>query len=197
MGTRQASHVLRETKVLVAARELFLEKGFENTSVREIAERAGVSVGTVANCGDKASLLARMFDESDTVALLGRFCALGPVLPDRSFADEMVEVFDAWFASVDGEEGLVRSYMVSLLVARHQRGHLDLAVVSTISRRLLVHEPTLDGEAAWNLAFTVYSTYCMMVASVLLGNFTYPEARLRAQPRSADVHSWVTVSGFR
>ena len=44
-----------------------------------------------------------------------------------------------------------------------------------------MHEPTLDGEAAWDLAFTVYSTYCMMVASVLLGNFTYPEARLRAQ----------------
>jgi TetR/AcrR family transcriptional regulator of autoinduction and epiphytic fitness len=51
------------TAVLDAARRLFLAKGYAATSVREIADEAGVSFPTVyAAVGNKAALLSRLFD---------------------------------------------------------------------------------------------------------------------------------------
>lgn len=47
-----------------AARALFLEKGFEEATTREIAERAGVAIGTLfLYATDKRDLLLLLFDE--------------------------------------------------------------------------------------------------------------------------------------
>lgn len=54
----------RETgrRVIAAAGELFAARGFDATTVRDIAENAGVSLGTVMAVGDKNALLVRVFD---------------------------------------------------------------------------------------------------------------------------------------
>lgn len=49
-------------RVLEAANRLFQERGFDATTVRDIAEAAGVSAGTVMTVGDKNALLVRVFD---------------------------------------------------------------------------------------------------------------------------------------
>ncbi|MYM19327.1 TetR family transcriptional regulator [Brevibacterium sp. 5221] len=49
--------------VLAAARELFREGGYAGTTIRQIAQRAGVSVGTVMGVGDKSALLVRSFED--------------------------------------------------------------------------------------------------------------------------------------
>lgn len=48
-------------RVLDAAATLFIEQGYERTSIRQIAQAAGVSVGTVARSGDKKHLLIEVF----------------------------------------------------------------------------------------------------------------------------------------
>lgn len=180
MGARQSGQALREARVLSAARELFSEKGYDATSVRDIAERAGVSVGTVARTGDKSTLLASMFDENETIALRGRIAALGPLVPGRSFADEMAEVFDEWFAAVADDTDLVRDYMVALLVGPQPRGSLDDDVVDALARRLMRHHLDLDPAVATDLAFATYATWCTLVVAVLLGVHDHPTARDRA-----------------
>lgn len=49
-------------EVLTVAEGLFLERGFDATTVRDIAAAAGVSVGTVMSVGDKRALLAAVFE---------------------------------------------------------------------------------------------------------------------------------------
>ncbi|WKD62191.1 Transcriptional regulator, TetR family [Corynebacterium ciconiae DSM 44920] len=46
-----------------AARHLFHQRGFQRTTVRDIAQHAGVSVGSVMAAGDKEALLVEVFDE--------------------------------------------------------------------------------------------------------------------------------------
>ena len=59
-------------RLLDAAEELFLEKGFEETTVVEIGKRAGISHGSIPwHFGNKAGILyavvVRLFDESSSV----------------------------------------------------------------------------------------------------------------------------------
>lgn len=48
--------------VLHAAAQLFEERGFLATTVRDITQQAGVSVGIVMAAGDKEALLVELFD---------------------------------------------------------------------------------------------------------------------------------------
>jgi len=70
LGTRQQGQEQRQSKVRSAAWELFRTRGFDATSVRDIAAAAGVSVGTVARIGDKATLFLDVMEEN-AFALVG------------------------------------------------------------------------------------------------------------------------------
>ena len=51
-------------RVLEAARDLFDEVGYEDAAIREIARRAGVSIGSVfTTFGGKADLLAAVMND--------------------------------------------------------------------------------------------------------------------------------------
>jgi len=49
-------------RVLTAADQLFRQRGFDATTIRDIAEVSGVSVGSVMASGDKNALLVQVFD---------------------------------------------------------------------------------------------------------------------------------------
>jgi len=58
-------------KILTAAKELFQEKGFEPTTVREIATLAGVNVALINyHFGSKEQLLTQMVEETSAHTLL-------------------------------------------------------------------------------------------------------------------------------
>jgi AcrR family transcriptional regulator len=58
LNLRQASKLETRNTLLQVALELFAEKGFEKTRTSEIAEKAGVAVGTIyLHFGDKEGLL--------------------------------------------------------------------------------------------------------------------------------------------
>lgn len=61
MGARQERKQATRARVLAAARDLFDEIGYEETTVRMLAERAGVSVGSVfTTFAGKAELLSHV-----------------------------------------------------------------------------------------------------------------------------------------
>ena len=67
MRERQAE--LTRNEILGAARRLFAERGFTRTSVRDIAQAAGVSAQTVYDSiGSKQAVVARLNDLIDTEA---------------------------------------------------------------------------------------------------------------------------------
>jgi AcrR family transcriptional regulator len=60
---RQAQARQNQALVAEAARELFVERGYAGTSVRDIAEQAGVAVQTIYNAfAGKAAILTRVFE---------------------------------------------------------------------------------------------------------------------------------------
>ncbi|NBB14763.1 TetR family transcriptional regulator [Caulobacter sp. SLTY] len=61
MGVRDAQKAATREKVLSAARDLFHEIGYEETTIRAIADRAGVSVGSVfTTFSSKADVLSQV-----------------------------------------------------------------------------------------------------------------------------------------
>lgn len=62
VSTREQLKQATQLRVIRAASRLFQERGFVATTVRDIAEAAGVSTGTVMTVGDKNALLVRVFD---------------------------------------------------------------------------------------------------------------------------------------
>jgi len=66
---RERQAQLTQAEILKAARQLFAERGYTRTSVRDIAEAAGVSAQTVYDSiGSKQALVLRLNDLIDTEA---------------------------------------------------------------------------------------------------------------------------------
>jgi TetR/AcrR family transcriptional regulator, regulator of cefoperazone and chloramphenicol sensitivity len=66
---RERKAQLTREEILAAARRLFAERGYSRTSVRDIAEAAGVSAQTVYDSvGSKQALVARLNDLIDSEA---------------------------------------------------------------------------------------------------------------------------------
>jgi AcrR family transcriptional regulator len=80
MRERQAEFSRNE--ILKAARRLFAERGFTRTTVRDIAQAAGVSAQTVYDSiGSKQAVVARLNDLIDSEAAIGAI--VGPVAASR------------------------------------------------------------------------------------------------------------------
>jgi len=60
--TREQLKHATQQRVVDTAGRLFRERGFAETTVRDIAEASGVSAGTVMAVGDKNALLVSVFD---------------------------------------------------------------------------------------------------------------------------------------
>ena len=64
MGIRETQKLETRRRVLEAARDLFNEIGYEETTIRAVAERAGVSVGSVfTTFASKADVLSQVMDD--------------------------------------------------------------------------------------------------------------------------------------
>ncbi|ALL12379.1 TetR/AcrR family transcriptional regulator [Caulobacter henricii] len=92
MGVRDDQKQATREKVLVAARDLFNDVGYEETTIRAIAERAGVSVGSVfTTFASKAEVLSHVMEHrlSD---LYAEFDRVIPFLRG-STADRLCSIF--------------------------------------------------------------------------------------------------------
>jgi AcrR family transcriptional regulator len=112
MGTaRQQQKARTADRVLAAAAELFAEKGFAETTTREIARRAGVATGTVfTHFPDKSQLLAQVLQERIEAVLEETLATVPATAP---LADQLVHL----------SEGLIRYYLANASLARELIGH--------------------------------------------------------------------------
>jgi AcrR family transcriptional regulator len=94
---RALSKLRTRLKVLEAARDLFIERGYEAATVRDIARRAGMSTGAVfANFEDKSDLFETIVREDlEQVAEAMRAAALGSHGP---LVEKLTQTFAAGYA---------------------------------------------------------------------------------------------------
>ncbi|CAN5595058.1 TetR/AcrR family transcriptional regulator [soil metagenome] len=92
MGIREDQKQATREKVLEAARDLFNDTGYDETTIRAIAERAGVSVGSVfTTFASKAEVLSHVM-ETRLADLYAEFDRVVPFLRG-STADRLCSIF--------------------------------------------------------------------------------------------------------
>src|SRR6188508_2991033 len=89
-GLRARQKHDKRERLRAAAWELFTEKGYDATSTREIAERAGIATGTLfLYAKDKADLLFLVFEHRITEAVEAGF----RTLPATGLRDQVLHLF--------------------------------------------------------------------------------------------------------
>jgi AcrR family transcriptional regulator len=153
---RQAQQTREE--ILSAARRLFAERGYTRTSVRDIAEAAGVSAQTVYDSiGPKQALVARLNDVIDAEAGIPAIATAVARSSDpteiaatsakitRSILEHSGDVIHALVTGAAAEPEL------EAVLAEGQRRHLQgAATIVGLLQRLNALDASIDRETAVN-----------------------------------------------
>lgn len=95
LGLRERNKQEKLRRIREAARDLFVEKGFDDTTTREIATRADVALGTLFSyASDKRDLLFLIYNE-DQPRLTET--AFADVPEELSFLDQLIVVFRHYY----------------------------------------------------------------------------------------------------
>lgn len=112
MGLREQNKRAREAAILNAARDLFAEHGYDGTSTRAIAERAGVAAGTVFNYAtDKRELLLRVFYATIEPAMQHALATL----PDGPLVSRLLHICRAFLEVYAEQPRLGRAFVQATL----------------------------------------------------------------------------------
>lgn len=111
MKLSQARSRQTQDQILATARALFAEQGFDQTSIEQVASRAGVAKASVfAHFGDKTNLLAALgmarMDE-----LMAESRAIATEAAKRPPAEHMFLLYEPWLAYFGEEPAFARLYL--------------------------------------------------------------------------------------
>lgn len=176
LGTRQQGREQRQSKVRIAAWELFRTRGFDATSVREIAAAAGVSVGTVALAGDKATLFLDVMEENAFALVGGALERLSgePVGTSLTLAAEIWGVFEPSLTRIADNPELTRAYLIAYLRAdgahATSAGQVDV-ICAGLAARCVEHSGGDPGAPEALLAASAIYAVFFGAAFALAGGF--------------------------
>ena len=139
-GRRERQKLERERRILAAARRLFDRKGFADTSMEEVAARAGLAVGTLYNYFPSKDQLLFAISRSDTEQLVKigeRILADPPEDPVEAIA-ALTEVMVQGITA--GERRLWRELFVAAIAAPDTLGArlfaLDMRLIAQLTTML-------------------------------------------------------------
>ena len=105
-GLRERNKLDKERRIREAARELFIAKGFDDATTREIAVRAGVGIGTVFTYADNKRDLLFLI-ANDELASLARI-GMGNIRDDSSFLQNVLRFFAPYYEFYEKQPDLSR-----------------------------------------------------------------------------------------
>ena len=146
VGLRERNKAEKRHRIEAAAFALFREKGYDGTTTREIARRAGVALGTLFTyASDKRDLLFLVYNDRQDAL---RREAFGLIPEAAPFVDQIVALFEPFYTHFAKEPGFTRDllreltfYTDGVQAPRFQEGRLSL--VARI--RELVEDAVTDG----------------------------------------------------
>ncbi|WP_424463827.1 TetR/AcrR family transcriptional regulator [Pseudoclavibacter helvolus] len=149
--TRAETKQRTQSRVIDVAGRLFEQRGYAATSVRAIADSAGVSVGTVMSVGDKRALLVKVFDRHILREHEGRVSP--PAGPDHdpsgsrdgsdagACPDRLATLAAPFVALFTRRDDLARTYASILVSGDHESSLFsDLAARLTSEFRVVITE---------------------------------------------------------
>jgi AcrR family transcriptional regulator len=162
---RERNKAEKLEKISRAARKLFIRRGYDATTLREIAARAGVGLGTLFSYAtDKRDLLFLIIND-DIEAMNARAFAEAP--RDAALLERLVAIFRGFFAFFGRQPSLSRIILKELTfysagpqAQRFQHGRSEvLARLAEVVREAQTRGEIGSGEDAEEIAYTVFSIY--------------------------------------
>ncbi|HEY8578886.1 MAG TPA: TetR/AcrR family transcriptional regulator, partial [Beijerinckiaceae bacterium] len=106
MGQRERNKADKLRRIKDATYELFTTKGFDETTTREIALRAGVGLGTVFTYADNKRDLLFLVANDDLEAAMGK--ARDSLAPGKPLAAALIDIFRPHYAFFARQPALSR-----------------------------------------------------------------------------------------
>ena len=108
-GDREANKAAKRERIRFAARSLFSKAGYERTTVRQIAHKAGVALGTLSlYAKDKRDLVLLTFND-EIAEMIDE--ARGTLRKDVGFLDNLISYFGVFYAGFGRNPTLARSFL--------------------------------------------------------------------------------------
>jgi len=112
-GLREQNKLDKLERIKVAAAELFAAKGFDAATTREIAEVAGVGLGTLfLYAEDKRDIVFLIFNDELDQLTDEAFSSVDPRVP---FADQLVKAFSVFYRAFSRNIPLTRILLKELV----------------------------------------------------------------------------------
>lgn len=146
--------------MLAAADALFLTRGFAQTTIREVAEACGVSVGTVMAVGDKDALLVAVLDDRIRQVHTQRSESRGPD-DGRDHVESVSRQLEPFVTLFTSHPALAREYASILVGGKHSSvvfTELAVLLIQEVSAILIASGCTTEERAA-AIAEAVYFAY--------------------------------------
>ena len=170
-GLRERKKRQKQARIVRAARRLFEKKGFEQTTTREIARRAGVGVGTVfVYFPEKTDLLLHVFRE-DIDAVQQR---VFETLPESApLVDQLMHVFAPFYGYYAEHPGLARVFVKELMFLEGEQRELmtDFTVGFIVRLAGLVSAAQRRGEVAADVSDFQAASQCFSFYTFALINW--------------------------
>jgi AcrR family transcriptional regulator len=193
MGLRAKAKADKWERIRAAAKRLFTERGYEGTTIRAIAEEAGVATGTVLVYGETKDALLHELWRREAMPIVEE--AVSSV-PDGGFADRVMHLFGPLLAHYASHPELARVVVKELpfLTGAAAEAHRPALMTLLVALAGLVEQAKARGElrsdvealAASELIFSLYySALLRMLAP--FSNASAAEAELALRSSLADL----------
>ena len=151
IGVRERSKQERQDRIMIAARKLLAEHGYDATTLREVAELAGLGLGTLFNyISDKRDLIYLVFNQEVNIVTDSLLAAPRPW---QSFNEKVLSMIEPLYRFFGSEPILSRILLSEVL--QHTPG-FHLAEHIGIRDRFIrgMEEVVADAQASGEIAST-------------------------------------------
>ena len=183
LGLRERKKLIRLRRIIGAAHKLFVDKGFTNTTIQDIAEEADVGLGTLyLYAKSKEDLLVLVFREHIVKMIEDSYDAVDP---RDNLLDQMMTFFDGHIEYHKRDRALSRTVLKELSFSSTEQRKQDIDDIMGVSYAKLMqvidraqHEGKSDkalfvGTAAWS----AFALYYHLLQGFLCGFFSEEEFR--------------------
>ncbi|MDO9520728.1 MAG: TetR/AcrR family transcriptional regulator [Pseudohongiella sp.] len=183
MGLRERKKLIRLQRIVAAARLLFLEKGFNTTTIQDIAAEADVGLGTLyLYAKSKEDLLVMVFKD-DILKMIET--SYNSIPADASLLDQLMVFFDGHISYHNQDKSLSRTVLkeLSFSTTEQRRQDIDQITRSTYSKMMkLIERARREGRVSkevftGTMAWSAFALYYHLLQGYLCGFHTEEEFR--------------------
>lgn len=155
LGLRERKKLLRLKRIVSAARELFMKKGFSSTTIQDIAAEADVGLGTLyLYAKSKEDLLVMVF-KSDIIGMIEE--AYEQINPEEPFLDQLMVFFECHIRYHGHDKSLSRTVLKELSFSITEQRREDIEQITRRSYAKLI-QLIDNAKASGRLQKEVYTT---------------------------------------